>query len=80
MRTRSKYIFAGIILLALLIVGLSLLLNQGKNPGGNGLTVEKPQEVKIVILSAIAGNSKYFSVKPVARLTTYIRREYFSVI
>jgi hypothetical protein len=53
MRTRSKYIFAGIILLALIIVGISLLLNQGKNPSGNGLTVEKPNEVKIVILSAI---------------------------
>jgi hypothetical protein len=52
MRTRSKYIFAGIILLALVIVGISLLMNQGKS-GGNGLTVDKPNEVKIVILSAI---------------------------
>jgi hypothetical protein len=53
MRTRSKYIFAGIILLALAIVGVSLLLNQGKAPGGSGLTVDKPQEVTIRILSAI---------------------------
>jgi hypothetical protein len=53
MRTRSKYIFAGIILLALAIVGVSLLLNQGKVPGGSGLTVDKPQEVTIRILSAI---------------------------
>jgi len=53
MRTRSKYIFAGIILLAVVIVGVSLLLNQGKISSGNGLTVEKLNEVKIVILSAI---------------------------
>ena len=53
MRTRSKYIFAGIIFLALAIVGVSLLLNQGKAPGTGGLTVAKPNDVKIIILSAI---------------------------
>lgn len=52
MRTRSKFIFAGIIVLALAIVGVSLLLNQGKAPSG-GLVVEKPKDVKIRILSAI---------------------------
>ena len=52
MRTRSKVIFAAIIILALVIVGVSLLLNQGSNPGA-GLTVEKPAEVNIRILSAI---------------------------
>jgi hypothetical protein len=53
MRTRSKFIFAGIIFLALAIVGVSLLLNQGKNPSAGGLTVAKQNEVKIIILSAI---------------------------
>ena len=55
MRTRSKFIFAGIIILALVIVGVSLLLNQGKAPGtsGSGLTVDKPADVNIRILSAI---------------------------
>ena len=52
MRTRSKVIFAAIIILALVIVGVSLLLNQGAAPG-SGLTVEKPAEVNIRILSAI---------------------------
>ncbi len=52
MRTRSKFIFAGIIAVALVIVAVSLLVNQGKAPSG-GLTVEKPAEVKIRILSAI---------------------------
>jgi hypothetical protein len=52
MRTRSKYIFAGIIAVALVIVAVSLLLNQGKTPG-SGLTVDKPAEVHIRILSAI---------------------------
>lgn len=55
MRTRSKFIFAGIIVLALVIVGVSLLLNQGKAPGtsGSGLTVDKPADVNIRILTAI---------------------------
>ena len=53
MRTRSKFIFAAIIVLALVIVGVSLLLNQGKRPCRRGLTVEKPAEVNIRILSAI---------------------------
>ncbi len=53
MRTRSKYIFAGIILLALAIVGVSLLLNQGRAPGAGGLTVAKPNESRFIILSAI---------------------------
>ncbi len=52
MRTRSKVIFAAIILLALVIVGVSLLVNQGGNTVA-GLTVEKPAEVNIRILSAI---------------------------
>ncbi len=52
MRTRSKVIFAAIIIMALVIVGVSLLLNQGAAPG-SGLTVEKPAEVNIRILSAI---------------------------
>ena len=52
MRTRSKVIFAAIIILALVIVGVSLLFNQGASPGA-GLTVEKPAEVNIRILSAI---------------------------
>ena len=46
MRTRSKVIFAAIIILALGIVGVSLLLNQGKTSAG-GLTVDKPAQVKI---------------------------------
>jgi hypothetical protein len=53
MRTRSKVIFAAIILLALGIVGVSLLLNQAKGPAGGGLTVDKPASVKIRILSAL---------------------------
>jgi len=55
MRTRSKYIFAGIIILALAIVGVSLLLNLNKAPAtaGGGLTVDKPGDVNIRILSAI---------------------------
>lgn len=55
MRTRSKYIFAAIIILALAIVGVSLLLNQNKAPAtaGAGLTVDKPGNVNIRILSAI---------------------------
>ena len=54
MRTRSKIIFAAIIVLALAIVGVSLLLNQNKAPAaGIGLTVDKPNDVNIRILSAI---------------------------
>jgi hypothetical protein len=55
MRTRSKYIFAAIIILALAIVGVSLALNQNKAPAtaGGGLTVDKPGDVTIRILSAI---------------------------
>jgi hypothetical protein len=53
MRTRSKVIFAAIIVLALAIVGVSLLLNQGKTPASGGLTVAKPTTVKIRILSAL---------------------------
>ncbi len=55
MRTRSKFIFAGIIVLALVIVGVSLLLNRGQTPGtaGGGLTVDKPNAVTIRILTAI---------------------------
>jgi len=52
MRTRSKVIFAAIIILALVIVGVSLLLNQNATSVA-GLTVEKPADVKIRILSAI---------------------------
>lgn len=54
MRTRSKYIFAAIIVLALVIVGVSILINQGKRPAaGTGLVVEKPSQVSIRILSAL---------------------------
>ncbi len=55
MRTRSKFIFAGIIVLALVIVGVSLLLNRGQAPGtaGGGLTVDKPNTVTVRILTAI---------------------------
>jgi hypothetical protein len=55
MRTRSKYIFAAIIILALGIVGVSLALNQNKAPTtlGGGLTVDKPGDVSIRILSAL---------------------------
>jgi hypothetical protein len=55
MRTRSKYIFAAIIILALVIVGVSLALNQNKAPtiAGGGLTVDKPGDVSIRILSAL---------------------------
>ncbi len=53
MRTRSKFIFAGIIVLALVIVGVSLLLNRGQTPGTSGLTVDKPNTVSIRILTAI---------------------------
>jgi len=55
MRTRSKYIFAAIIILALGIVGVSLALNQNKAPttAGGGLTVDKPGAVNIRILSAL---------------------------
>ncbi len=55
MRTRSKYIFAAIIILALGIVGVSLALNQNKAPAaaGGGLTVDKPGNVNIRILSAL---------------------------
>jgi hypothetical protein len=53
MRTRSKFIFAAIIILALGIVAVSIVLNQGKRPTDSGLTVEKPNEVTIRILSAL---------------------------
>jgi hypothetical protein len=54
MRTRSKYIFAAIILVALVIVGVSVVFNRSKAPApGSGLTVEKPVEVNIRILSAL---------------------------
>jgi hypothetical protein len=55
MRTRSKYIFAAIIILAVAIVGVSLALNQNKAPTtpGGGLTVAKPDNVNIRILSAL---------------------------
>lgn len=52
MRTRSKIIFAVIILAALVIAGAGLLLNRAGG-SGPGLTVDKPNEVKIRILSAL---------------------------
>jgi Bacterial extracellular solute-binding protein len=54
MRTRSKIIFVAIIILALGIVGVSILLNLSKGPStGLALTVDKPSTVNIRILSAL---------------------------
>lgn len=51
---RTRIIFISIIVVALVIVGVTLLLtNTGGNPGGAALTVEKPDTVTIRILTAL---------------------------
>jgi len=51
---RTRIIFISIIIVALLIVGATVLLtNRGGNPGGPALTVENPDTVTIRILTSL---------------------------
>ncbi len=51
---RTRIIFISIIVVALLIVGVTVLLtNTGGNPGGAALTVDKPDTVTIRILTSL---------------------------
>lgn len=51
---RTRWIFVAIVAVALVIVGVSLLLTAtGVNPTDDGLTVERPENVTIRILTAL---------------------------
>ena len=51
---RTRLIFVAIIVVALVIVGAGLLwANRGGAPADSGLTVERPEAVKIRILTAL---------------------------
>lgn len=51
---RTRWIFAAILAVALVIVGVSLLLTAtGNNEQGSGLTVDRPENVTIRVLTAL---------------------------
>jgi hypothetical protein len=52
--SRTRWIFLGIIVFAVVIVAASILLSQQTNePGGAALTVERPDALKIRVLTAL---------------------------
>ncbi len=50
---RTRWIFAGILVATLLIIGVSLLLSRSGGDSQGGLTVDKPQTVTVRVLTAL---------------------------